>query len=398
MKGQGREQTMQALTALNYTLADETETLSQASNAFLVGRPQSLAGGTLDFKLPAELEAGEPPEARGLARDEVRLMVSHYSDNQVVHTQFRNLPDYLEAGDLLVINTSGTLNAALKATRADGTSLEVHLSTHLPADLWIVEVRQPDGSTTQPFYQAVAGERLNLPGGASAMLHTPYLPGHRSTASGEPVRLWIATLHLPNQFSVNDYLAEYGFPIRYSYVKEAWPSDYYQTVYATEPGSAEMPSAGRAFTPELITTLVAKGIQVAPLILHTGVASLEKHEPPYEEFYRIPPETARLVNETRQSGRRVVAVGTTVVRALETVTDAKGEVHSGEGWTSLVITPGRGLRVVTGLLTGLHEPEATHLAMLQALAGLDHLEITYSEALQQRYLWHEFGDLHLILP
>jgi len=209
---------MQTLAQLNYIVADKTDILPQTSNNFLFDHPQSSATGLLDFKLPAELEAGEPPEARGLARDEVRLMVSHYSDNRVTHTQFRNLPDYLEAGDLLVINTSGTLNAAVKAIRTDGTPLEVHLSTHLPANLWIVEVRQPNGSTTQPFYQAVAGERLTLPGGASVMLHTPYLSSHRSSASG-PVRLWIATLRLPNQISANDYLAEYGFPIRYYYVK-----------------------------------------------------------------------------------------------------------------------------------------------------------------------------------
>jgi S-adenosylmethionine:tRNA ribosyltransferase-isomerase len=159
-----------------------------------------------------------------------------------------------------------------------------------------------------------------------------------------------------------------------------------------------MPSAGRAFTPELITRLVAKGVQIAPLILHTGVASLEKHEPPYEEFYRVPPETARLVNFARAGKKRVIAVGTTVVRALETVTDAEGVTHPGEGWTRLIITPERGLRAATGMLTGLHEPEATHLAMLQALTGLEHLEITYGEALDQGYLWHEFGDLHLILP
>jgi S-adenosylmethionine:tRNA ribosyltransferase-isomerase len=159
-----------------------------------------------------------------------------------------------------------------------------------------------------------------------------------------------------------------------------------------------MPSAGRAFTPALITRLVAKGVQIAPLILHTGVASLEDHEPPYEEFYRVPLETARLVNTARANGKRVIAVGTTVVRALETVTDAEGVTHPGEGWTRLVITPERGLRAVNALLTGLHEPEASHLAMLQALAGLAHLEITYAEALQQGYLWHEFGDLHLILP
>ena len=159
-----------------------------------------------------------------------------------------------------------------------------------------------------------------------------------------------------------------------------------------------MPSAGRAFTPELITRLVAKGVQIAPLILHTGVASLEKHEPPYEEYYRVPGDTAQRVNATRAAGKRVIAVGTTVVRALETVTDTAGVTHPGEGWTHLVITPERGLRAVNGLLTGLHEPEASHLAMLQALAGLKHLEVTYGEALEEGYLWHEFGDLHLMLP
>ena len=181
-------------------------------------------------------------------------------------------------------------------------------------------------------------------------------------------------------------------------MRESWPISYYQTVYATETGSAEMPSAGRAFTPELITRLVARGIIIAPLILHTGVASLEEHEPPYEEFYRVPPETARLVNMARETGKRVIAVGTTVVRALESVTSIAGVIHSGEGWTDLMVTPQRGIRAVNAMLTGLHEPRATHIAMLAALSGMAHLNITYQEALRQHYLWHEFGDLHLILP
>ncbi len=396
---------METFTALKYLVAKETANRLPASQTSLLTAAKSqqpaLSGGQrsagrgLNFHLPPELEASEPPEARGLARDEVRLMVSYRSNNQVTHTQFRDLPDFLAAGDLLIINTSGTLNAALRATRADGTPLELHLSTHLPADLWIVEVRQPDEATTRPFFDASAGETLALPAGATATLHTPYRPEHRG---GDPTRLWIASLQLPEALALETYLGEYGFPIRYYYVEQAWPSDYYQTVYATEPGSTEMPSAGRAFTPELITRLVAKGVQLAPLILHTGVASLEEHEPPYEEFYRVPLDTARLVNAARAVGRRVIAVGTTVVRALETVTDAEGVTHPGEGWTRLVITPERGVRAVTGLLTGLHEPEASHLAMLQALTGLEHLEITYTEGLEQGYLWHEFGDLHLILP
>jgi S-adenosylmethionine:tRNA ribosyltransferase-isomerase len=159
-----------------------------------------------------------------------------------------------------------------------------------------------------------------------------------------------------------------------------------------------MPSAGRAFTSELITQLVAHGIQIAPLILHTGVASLEEYEPPYEEHYRVAPETARLVNATRAAGKRVIAVGTTVIRALETVTDRDGTTHPGEGWTRVVVTPERGIQAVNAMLTGLHEPHASHLFMLEALAGREHLKVTYAEALKKRYLWHEFGDLHLILP
>lgn len=350
---------------------------------------------TLTFKLPPELEAGEPPEARGLSRDEVRLMVSYLADNQVIHAQFRDFPQFLEAGDVVVINTSGTLNAAIKVTRQDGTPLELHLSTHLPGNLWLVELRQSDGVATRPFYQAEAGEVLALPGGAAVTLYGPYRPSGSRPPEGK-ARLWVASLDLP--VPLNNYLNQHGFPIRYSYVAGSWPGEYYQTVYATEPGSAEMPSAGRAFTPQLITQLVARGVVVAPLILHTGVASLEAHEPPYEEFYRVSSETARLVNQAHAAGKRVIAVGTTVVRALETVTGREGIVHPGQGWTGLVVTPQRGLRAIDGLLTGFHEPQATHLAMLEALAGRQHLEITYAEALRTGYLWHEFGDLHLILP
>jgi S-adenosylmethionine:tRNA ribosyltransferase-isomerase len=347
----------------------------------------------LDFDLPRELEASEPPEARGLARDEVRLMVSYRDDERVVHSRFRDLGDFLEAGDVLVINTSATMNAAVDAEREDGTALELHLSTRLPGDFWIVELRRPIRTTTEPFRHATPSERLRLPEGATVTLHAPY-PGH--TAMGEGSRLWLSTLDLP--YPLDEYLDRHGFPIRYGYVGESWPISYYQTAYATEAGSAEMPSAGRAFTPELITRLVAQGVHFAPLLLHTGVASLEEDEPPYDEFYRVPPETARLVNAARTSGRsRVVAVGTTAVRALETVTDESGTTHPGEGWTRLIVTPERGIRSVDSMLTGLHEPRSSHLAMLEALAGREHLHAAYGEALREGYLWHEFGDLHLIL-
>ncbi len=344
-----------------------------------------------DFTLPSRLEAHEPPEARGLARDDVRLMVSYRADDQVIHTRFNAIGDHLAPGDVVVINTSGTLPAALTVVRADGHPLELHLSTRLPGGFWSVEVRSPGPDGTKPFHDVAPGEVFTLPEGASATLLAPY-PAHATT----PVRLWIAKLNLP--VAVHAYLARVGFPIRYGYVSKSWPIEYYQTVYATEPGSAEMPSAGRAFTLEILAGLVARGVQVAPLLLHTGVASLEDHEPPYEEYYRVPVTTARVINATRAAGGRVIAVCTTVVRALETVADASGEVHPGEGWTNVVVTPERGIRSVSGLLTGLHEPRASHLAMLEALVGREHLAVTYAEALREGYLWHEFGDLHLLAP
>ncbi len=374
--------------------------------------PVSLLPGmqSLDFHLPPELEAGEPPEERGLARDGVRLMVSYIGEKRVEHARFRDLPEYVCTGDVLVINTSRTRKAALAATRADGTLLELHFSTRLPAELWVVELLQPVWAGGQTFYQAAPGERLALPAGGQAGLLLPYRTDQREAAresapgkTGEVppmklggVRLWIASLSLP--CPVEAYLDRYGFPIRYSHVRDDWPIDVYQTVYAGEMGSAEMPSAGRAFTCPLLEELERDGVRIAELVLHTGVASLEAHEPPYEEYYRVPAETAQAVNQAHAAGKRVIAVGTTVVRALETVCDPTGSLHPGEGWTNLVVTPERGIRAVDGLLTGLHEPRSTHLAMLQALAGQEHLRLAYAEALRGRYLWHEFGDLHLILP
>jgi S-adenosylmethionine:tRNA ribosyltransferase-isomerase len=328
----------------------------------------------------------------------VRLLVSYLQSDSIIHTRFPEIVRYLDDRDVLVLNTSGTINAAVPATRADGTALWLHLSTHLPDGHWTVELRLPGPSGSTPFGAGRAGETLNLPGAGTVTLEQPYMPAGRRRVGASPssVRLWVATLRVPGTLAT--YLEKNGFPIRYGYVREAWPSSYYQTVYASEPGSAEMPSAGRAFTGEILAALEAKGVQIAHLVLHTGVSSLEDHEPPYPEQYRVPEETARLVNLARRRGGHVIAVGTTVVRALETVADAEGRVHPGEGWTDLVISKARGLRVVEGLLTGLHEPRASHLALLEALAGRDHLQKAYAEALHERYLWHEFGDLHLILP
>jgi S-adenosylmethionine:tRNA ribosyltransferase-isomerase len=340
----------------------------------------------LAFELTPPLEAHEPPEARGLPRDGVRLMVATRHNGRLVHARFDELPSFLAPGDLVVVNVSATLPAALAATREDGTGLELHLSS--PAQLgvagdWIVELRR-DGS---PFADVAPGDRLDLPAGGHARILAPYASGRR---------LWLARVEVPA--TVETYLARHGRPIRYGYVPAEWPLDSYQNVYAIEPGSAEMPSAGRPFSAELVTWLVAHGVLIAPVTLHTGVSSPERHEPPYPERYRVPPETARLVNAVHAWRGRVVAVGTTVVRALETTAQPDGTVSSGEGWTNLVVTPERGLWSVDGLLSGWHEPAASHLELLRAAAGDELLERSYREALARGYLWHEFGDSHLVLP
>jgi S-adenosylmethionine:tRNA ribosyltransferase-isomerase len=244
-----------------------------------------------------------------------------------------------------------------------------------------------------PLLDAAAGERLTLPGAASATLIEPY--GDRNPLSGA-VRLWIADLSLP--VDALSYSAKHGSPIRYSYVPKRWPLSYYQTVFATEPGSAEMPSAGRPFTRDVLDRIESKGVAVVPITLHTGVSSLDSDELPYPERYRVTATAARAINEARMRGGQIVAVGTTVVRALETVALPNGSVRASTGWTELVVNPDRGLNVVDAMLTGFHAPKASHLAMLEALAGRDHLSHAYNSALSNGYRWHEFGDVHLILP
>jgi S-adenosylmethionine:tRNA ribosyltransferase-isomerase len=353
----------------------------------------------LEFKLSDEFAAHEPPEARGLTRDQVRLMVSRSSDDVITHAHFFDLPDFLAPGDVLVVNISATINAALEAVRepryGNARDAMLHLSAPLSPTQWVVELRRRSAKGTSPLLSAEAGELLRLPAGGVAHLVAPYSSEAGAFPNG-PVRLWIADLRLPKDALA--YTAQYGSPIRYAYVPKPWPLAYYQTVFSAEPGSAEMPSAGRAFTPQIVQRLIRKGVNIAPLILHTGVSSLEANEPPYPERYRVPQATAVAVNRARFHGAHVIAVGTTVVRALETVADEDGHVHSGHGWTDLVITPERGLRVADGMLTGLHEPIASHLSMLEALAGRDHLALAYDAALHNGYLWHEFGDLHLIVP
>ena len=400
-----------------------------------------LARPPLAFALPPAQEATAPPEARGLARDQVRLLVSAGETPSLEHARFRALSRFLRRGDLLVVNVSATIPAALDAWRS-GERIALHVSSPHPERGWIVELRQRDERTTSPLRDARAGERIRLPGGAEAVLLTsagtrfqtphsltsagtrfqtphsrlfgaapdairpsvrpPAWPtgssGHRlwNVEPGPPsVRLWQADVR--GAGDMLSYLARYGAPIRYGYVRRPWPLEYYQTIFASEPGSAEMPSAGRAFSRDLVARLEGCGVRFAPIVLHTGVASLEADEAPYPERFGVPASTARAVNDTRDAGGRVIAVGTTVVRALETVVAPDGRVAGAAGWTDVVVTPERGVRSIDGLITGFHEPRASHLAMLEALAGPAHLAAAYEAALDEGYLWHEFGDAHLLL-
>ncbi len=332
-----------------------------------------------DFTLPAEREAHDPPEARGLARDGVRMLVSRRASGEISQHGFRDLPGLLLPGDLLVVNTTATLPAHVRVTR----ELAVHFSSPCPDGSWLVELRQVTGKITMPNGPGSPGQRITLPGGAVLVLEG------RASA-----RLWRARLSV----AVVPYLLRHGVPIRYSYVRRDWPLSCYQTVFAREPGSAEMPSASRPFTPAVVTDLAARGVLIAPLTLHTGVSSLEADEEPYPEPYDVPPATARLVSHVRAHGGRVIAAGTTVVRALETAALASGLVTASAGWTSHVVTPETGVRAVDGLLTGLHEPRSSHLRMLAAFAGPELLDRCYETAIRSGYLWHEFGDVHLLLP
>ena len=342
----------------------------------------------MHFELPDSLVALDPPEDRGLRRDGVRLLVSRLPGGEVSHRSFTDLPVLLDPADVVVVNTSATIPASLPAIAPDGSLLRLHLSTHLPADLWIVELRRPTEQGPRPFLDKAPPELL-LPNGGTARLLAPYASDRGQFVSR---RLWVAELSLPNE--LGRYLQEHGTPIVYG--PRSHSLDSYQTVFATEPGSVEMPSAGRPFTPEVVTRLVAHGVEIAPLLLHTGVSSPEANEPPFEEFYRVPDRTAERINAARRAGGKVIAVGTTVVRALETVADDTGSIHPGEGWTSLVISPLHVARGVDGLVTGWHEPRSSHLWMIESIAGSEVLRKAYAAALQRRYLWHEFGDLHLI--
>jgi S-adenosylmethionine:tRNA ribosyltransferase-isomerase len=273
------------------------------------------------------------------------------------------------------------LAAAVDGQRANGSEVVVHFATELDDGTWIIEVRPPAPSFG-PVTDIRVGEHIALPTGARLEV--------LETRPGQ-VRLHRATVVVEGR--VTALLERRGRPIAYGYVPARWPLEDYQTVFATEPGSAEMPSAGRPFTPLVVTDLARHGVLVAPIVLHTGVSSPELGEPPSAERFRVPSVTASLVRHVKRQGGRVVAVGTTVTRALETTGG-----RAGAGWTDLVLGPDRPAHVVDGLITGWHEPGASHMQLLESVAGSALVAAAYDEAFARGYLWHEFGDSCLLLP
>jgi S-adenosylmethionine:tRNA ribosyltransferase-isomerase len=338
------------------------------------------------FTLPRDRIADAPIEARGHPRDDGLLLVAGRTDGHIDHVRMRDLPKVLGPGDLLVVNDSATLPAAVPA--ADGSL--VHVAAERADGRWIVELRVPCAAGSHPLPDGRAGQVIDLPGGARLTLVAAL------TERADGVRLWVAKVtgvdaRIP-------WLLRYGRPIRYGCTTRRWPLSAYMTVFATNPGSAEMPSAARGFTRRLVRQLRSRGVELATITLHTGVSSAEAGERPHPEWFRVDGPAAAMVQDARTEGRRVIAVGTTVVRALESAVDAAGDVRPATGWTDLIVTPQRGVQVVDGLLTGWHEPEASHLDLIEAVAGAATLERSYAAAIKAGYLWHEFGDFHLILP
>jgi len=337
----------------------------------------------LTFERPENLFARDPPETRGQGRDDVRLLVTDSEGHR--HANFEDLPQFLRAGDLLVVNESSAIPASLAAESRLGSIL-LNLSTRFRSDLWVAEPRWSSGKPGPLPFEP--GEELRI-GSATVRLVVPY--------PGIP-RLWFAL----GDRSFDPLFEERGEPIHYGYT-DAWPMETYQTLFSRVPGSAEMPSAARPITPRIREGLEGAGVRIAPILLHTGVSSLEiesetvEAQAMYPEPFRVSQETSDAVNRTHANGGRVIAVGTTVVRALESAWTPDG-LHARNGFTRLFVHPDREIHSVDGLLTGFHDPVTSHLAMLTAFLGLDGVRSAYAEAVRHGYMWHEFGDSHLVLP
>lgn len=310
----------------------------------------------------------------------------------ITHARFHDLPDHLRPGDLVVVNNSATIAAEVDARRASGPVV-VHVATRLDDRSWVVELRSaPDAARS--VLGAVEGEQVDLGDGVRLTLVEPY-PRPGSSPTGRGNRLWRTSLSGPD---LREHLQLHGRPIAYGYLDRRYPLSDYQSVFSTRPGSAEMPSAGRPFTDSLVTRLMVRGVGMATVTLHTGVSSQEAGEAPQAEWFEVTTTTAGMVTRAKASGGRVIAVGTTVTRALESAADRAGRLRATAGWTDRVISPEDPVRVVDGLVTGWHNPEASHLLLVESVAGPELTQRAYDAAIEECYLWHEFGDSALLLP
>lgn len=344
----------------------------------------------LHFDLPKELEASVPREMLGERRDESRLLVIDRASGQVGHFRFYQLDQLLRPGDLLVFNNSAVVPAALVGVRQDGRQVVVHLAPPRNGDLVHREAVLNCGCRLQP------GDRIVFNGGSLEAI----VEGRRPTIDA----LHRITFRARNGKVTEELLSALSKPITYEYVQGEVSLAALQNVYASVPGSSEPPSAGRHFTPELLERLRAHGVEMTQLTLHTGVSSIEIEEENveehtmYEEEYNLPAEAAEAINRARREGRRVIAVGTTVTRTLETCAREDGMVEARHGWTDLYITPGYRFKAIDGLITGLHEAKSTRLVLLTAFVGDKDLVLqVYNEAIERGYRWHEFGDACLVL-
>lgn len=332
--------------------------------------------------------APRPAEARGIGRDEVRLLVG--TPRGITHARFRDLGQHLRPGDVLVVNNSATVVAQVDAT-LHGVDVVLHVGARLDDGDRVVELRTaPDAE--RALLDAWPGDVIDV-GGVRVTLAAPWPTGDASSPTGRGNRLWRARI----RGDIDAALAQAGRPIAYGYLDRRYPLAAYQTVFGSRPGSAEMASAGRPFTESLVTSLVSRGIAFAPVTLHTGFSSQEAGEAPGPEWFDVPAASARIITAARAGGGRVVAVGTTATRAIESAVSG-GAVVAASGWTDRVISPAAPPAVVDGLVTGWHDPHASHLLLVEAVAGRELTQASYDEAVANGYLWHEFGDSALLLP
>lgn len=334
-----------------------------------------------DYELPPELIAQEPIEPR----DASRLMVVERASGRIEHRRFRDLPSYLGPPDVLVVNETKVIPARLIGRRPTGGKVELLLVRRHAPSLWEAMAR--------PARRAPVGTRLLFGEGELEGLVQEELPeGRRLVAFAAPGG------------DVEGTLQRLGGAPLPPYIRKPAPLERYQTVYARYEGSVAAPTAGLHFTPELLGTLAQRGVDTAPLVLHVGpgtfrpVRTKEVEDHRLEsEYYCLPAETAAKINRARAAGGRVVAVGTTVVRTLETVASRHGGIAASEGWADLFIFPGYRFRAVDVLITNFHLPRSTLLMLVCAFAGRKLIMEAYRVAVAERYRFYSFGDAMLIL-